>query len=188
MQVQFKENDMRKMLSLIVVAVAAVPALAQEANFALTGDNTKIEFTGTKRGGKHDGGFKKVAGTASVAGGDPTKAKIEVEIDMASTWSDDEKLTKHLLSPDFFAVKTHPKAKFVSTKVEKANAGFSVTGDLTLNGKTKSVTFPAQIKASPDGLNLSAEFLINRHDWGITYGKGMIYDDVALRVKLDAKK
>ena len=42
-------------------------ASAAEEKYALTGDNTKITFVGTKKGGKHEGGFKKLAGTATVS-------------------------------------------------------------------------------------------------------------------------
>lgn len=179
---------MRKVFGLLVTAALVVPVLAQEAKYTLTGDNTKITFVGSKKGGKHDGGFKMLTGTATANGTDPATAKFEVEIDMNSTWTDTEKLTKHLMSPDFFGVKTNPKSKFVSTKVEKGTNGYTVTGDLTLNGKTKAVSFPAQIAVKDGTLTLTAEFPINRHDWGISYGKGMINDDVAMKVKVDAKK
>ena len=177
---------MRILLATLLALGLSASVRAQD--FPLTGENTKIEFTGKKSDGKHDGGFKKLTGSATVPDGKIESAKIEVTIETDSIYSDNPNLTTHLKNADFFDVKTNPTAKFVSTKVAADGDKFSVTGDLTLNGKTKSVTFPAQIKASPDGLNLQAEFLINRHDWGITYGKGMIYDDVALRVKLDAKK
>ena len=54
-------------------------ALAGDPAFALSGDNTKIEFLGTKPGGKHAGGFKKLTGTASVKGADPTTLKIAID-------------------------------------------------------------------------------------------------------------
>ena len=43
----------------------ALPALAADAKFPLTGENTKIEFVGTKADGKHEGGFKTVTGNAT---------------------------------------------------------------------------------------------------------------------------
>jgi polyisoprenoid-binding protein YceI len=179
---------MRKVVGLIVASALVAPVLAEEVKYGLTGDNTKIEFTGAKTGKKHEGGFKTLTGTATVNGNDPTSVKVEVEIDMTSTYTDTEKLTNHLKSPDFFSVKTYPKSKFVSTKVEKAKDGYTVTGDLTLNGKTKTISFPAKITAKDGELTVNADFPINRHDWGVSYGKGMIFDEVALRVKVNAKK
>jgi polyisoprenoid-binding protein YceI len=172
----------------VLTAVIAGPVLAADQKFTLTGDNTKIAFTGHKPGGKHDGGFGKLTGTATVTDAKPETLKVEVAIETDSLFSDDQKLTSHLKAPDFFSVKDHPKATFKSTKVEKSATGYSVTGDLTMIGKTKAVTFPATITATGDSLLLTAAFKINRNDWGMSYGKGKINDEVDLKVNLNAKK
>jgi polyisoprenoid-binding protein YceI len=182
------ENFMRFLMGLTLVAICGMTVLAADAKFALTGDNTKIEFTGVKKDGKHDGGFKKLSGTASATGTDATTVKFEVTIETDSLWSDNPGLTTHLKNPDFFDVKTNPTAKFVSTKVEKKGDGYEVTGDLTLNGKTNPVTFPAKITVGEASLTLSSEFKIDRTKFGMTYGKGKINDEVDLRVKVEAKK
>jgi polyisoprenoid-binding protein YceI len=163
-------------------------ACLAEDKFTLTGDNTKITFVGSKRDGKHDGGFKKLTGTATIDGSDPTTLKITVEIDMNSTFTDNGMLTNHLKSPDFFGVKNNPKSKYATTKVEKGESGYTVTGKLTLNGKTKDVTFPAKIEVADGKLALTSDFKINRNDWGISYGRGMVDDDVSLKVALTATK
>src|SRR5947209_11059944 len=75
-------------------------ALSTEAGaLKLTPDNTKIEWTGTKPGGQHVGGFKQLAGTVDLAGNDPTKAKVAVEIETDSIFSDQGGLTNHLKGP-----------------------------------------------------------------------------------------
>jgi polyisoprenoid-binding protein YceI len=176
----------RKLLALAVAALFAAPALAAETTYKLTGENTKVTFTGTKPGGKHDGGFKTLTGNAVVADGALTK--IEVEIDCDSMYSDDAKLTAHLKSPDFFGVKDHPKATFKTTKIEKGDKTYSVTGDLTMLGKTKSVTFPASVSEKDGVLSLSSAFHIDRSDWGMVYGKGKVDDKVSLQVAVTAKK
>jgi polyisoprenoid-binding protein YceI len=173
--------------ALPVLAIAASLTLAGD-QYALNGDNTKIEFVGTKPNGKHVGGFKSVKGSATVNGADIITLKFSVEIDMNSTYTDTAKLTAHLKSPDFFGVKENPTSKFASTKVEKKDDGYVVTGDLTLNGKTKSIAFPAKVSIADGTLNLSSTFKINRHTWGISYGKGKVDDNVTLTVTLKAKK
>jgi len=180
-----EDPAMRWMMTAVLFAGMASVAVAADLKYPLTKDNTKIEWTGTKPDGKHDGGFEKVSGTATLT--EAAGLKIEVEIDCDSLYSDDKKLTGHLKSPDFFAVKDHPKAKFVSTKVAKAGKGYLVTGDLTLLGKKKEVSFTADIAAG-DTLTMKGVIEINRQDFGMGYGKGKIDDKVAIRVKVDAKK
>src|SRR5205823_1447008 len=135
---------MRFVCGLLTAGLCGALALAADTKFPLTGDNTKVEFTGTKKEGKHDGGFKKLTGTVTIPEGNLNAAKIEVTIETDSLYSDNPKLTEHLKAPDFFDVKTNPTAKFVSksvTRAAKASEEYLVVGDLTLNGKTNEVQF-----------------------------------------------
>ena len=69
-----------------------------------------------------------------------------------------------------------------------ADATHEITGDLTLLGKTKPVTMPATVAVKDDELTLTSEFKINRSDWGMTFGKGMVEDAVSLKLNIAAKK
>jgi polyisoprenoid-binding protein YceI len=178
----------RLLFALPLAALLILSADAAENKYPLTGDNTKLTFVGTKTNGKHEGGFKKVTGSATVTDGKPETLKIEADVDCDSLYSDDAKLTGHLKSPDFFGVKDNPKATFKSTKVEKTDKGYTVTGELTMLGKAKPVSFPATITEKDGTLTLNAEFKIDRTQWGMNYGKGMIDNDVTVKVAVTAKK
>ena len=117
---------------------------------------------------------------------DLTTLKLDVTIATASIYSDDEKLTAHLMAPDFFDVKRHPKATFQSTKVEKTDKGYKVTGDLTLLGKKKSISFPAEIAVKDGTLSVESEFKIDRTAFGMNYGEGKINKDVELDIEIEA--
>src|SRR5436309_515880 len=105
---------MKILLSLVVAALPLAAGYCDAVK--LTGGNTKVTFVGTKPGGKHNGGFKVVSGTATVEAGKLTA--VEAEFDAGSLYTDTPMLTNHLKSPDFFDVKQHPKATFKSTGVE----------------------------------------------------------------------
>lgn len=176
--------------SLTPVTPAAKGGPASATALALTPENTKIQFVGTKPEGKHDGGFNSFAGSIDLPD-DLSKASVKVEIDADSLYSDQNKLTAHLKSPDFFDIKKFPKATFVSTKITENKAGgatHTITGDLTLHGQTKEVSIPAKVEKSADGLRLTTSFKINRQDFGMKYGPGKIHDDVAITVNVDAKR
>ena len=154
----------------------------------ITPANTTIEFVGTKKDGKHDGGFKSFAGTLSPPDGDFAASKITVEIDTDSLYSDNPKLTNHLKSPDFFEVKKYPKAMFVSTKIEPTTQGGAthlITGDLTLHGTTKPITFPVKVTQTDDLVILESTFTFNRLDYGIAYAPDRV--DPIVTVKVSAK-
>jgi polyisoprenoid-binding protein YceI len=177
---------MRLFIAALAAVALSIPAVAADSTVALSGDNTKITWVGTKgAAGKHEGGFKTVTGTATVSGDALTGVKVEIDTD--SLFSDDPKLTAHLKSPDFFGVKNNPKAKFESTKVEKTDKGASITGQLTLNGKTKEITIPAEVTSAGGALKINGAVTIDKRDFGMTYGGGKIDDPVAIKVTVEAK-
>jgi polyisoprenoid-binding protein YceI len=155
---------------------------------------SKVTWVGSKVTGKHDGGFGSFKGTVDLNDGAPEKSKVDVQIDADTITSDTEKLTGHLKSPDFFDVKTHPKASFVSTEIKKGGekgATHTITGNLTIKGITKSVTFPATITLGGDTANVDAEFAINRRDFSLNYAgmpNDLIRDDVLIKLAIRAKK
>jgi polyisoprenoid-binding protein YceI len=73
-------------------------------------------------------------------------------------------------------------------RICRVEEGYTITGDLTLCGKTKSITFPAKMTLKEDALTLESSFKINRMDFGMTYGKGKIDDEVTLTVRVKAGK
>jgi polyisoprenoid-binding protein YceI len=159
---------------------------------ALTLENTTIMFVGSKVTGKHEGGFKKFSGTLDLEAAKLEASKISAEIDMNSIYTDNANLTNHLKSPEFFDVAKFPTSTFVSTGIEPGShdakakdATHTVTGNLTLHGVTKSISFPSKIALAGDKFNLDSEFFINRKDFGINYpGKAddLIRDEVVIKL------
>ncbi|MBX3189200.1 MAG: YceI family protein [Labilithrix sp.] len=182
----------------VTAAAPAAPAAVDPAKGSVkqTFDQStsKVAWVGSKVTGKHDGGFSTFKGSVDVVDGDPEKSKVDVEIDAASITSDAEKLTGHLKSADFFDVEKHPKATFASTSIKKGGdkgASHTVTGNLTIKGITKAVTFPATIQASADQSSVDADFAINRRDFSLNYAgmpNDLIRDDVVIKLTIRAKK
>jgi polyisoprenoid-binding protein YceI len=174
---------------------AATPTTAQgTVKYAFDQSASKVTWVGSKVTGKHDGGFGTFKGTVDVVDGAPEKSKVDVQIEADSITSDTEKLTGHLKSPDFFDVKTHPRATFDSTEIKtggEKGATHTITGNLTIKGITKAVTFPATIALSGDTANVDAEFAINRRDFSLNYAgmpNDLIRNDVVIKLAIHGKK
>jgi polyisoprenoid-binding protein YceI len=176
-------------------AAAPAPVAAKGESLAITPENSKVLFTGSKVTGRHEGGFNKFTGAIDLVNGKPEESKVHVDIDTASVFTDADGLTKHLQTGDFFDVEKFPKAGFGSTSIvadtaKGANA-YTVTGDLELRGVRKAVTFPATIVVTPSEVTVNSEFSINRKDFGILYaGKAddLIRDDVVIKLDLKAPR
>ena len=63
-----------------------------------------------------------------------------------------------------------------------------LTGDLTMLGKTKPVTFPATITDKDGKIVVTAAFSIDRTQWGMVYGKGKIDDKVEMGLEVTLVK
>src|SRR5690242_5758721 len=87
------------------------------------------------------GRFDKFSGGFTLDANDPSKASFRLTIEAASVDTNNEKRDGHLKSPDFFNAKQFPTINFQSTAVKAVKDGYQVTGDLTMHGVTKPVTF-----------------------------------------------
>jgi polyisoprenoid-binding protein YceI len=174
-----------------VVQKASIEPIDGAKAYPFTQAESKLGWVGRKVTGKHEGSFGVFGGIIELVGNDPVNGRVRAEIDMSSLATSPEDLVSHLKSDDFFGVEKFPRANFVSTAVAKTDAGYSVTGNLTLHGVTRALTFPATIKVGENEVTVNAEFAINRKDFGVVYpGKpdDLIADDVALKLEIHAKK
>ncbi|HKU74818.1 MAG TPA: YceI family protein [Pyrinomonadaceae bacterium] len=173
--------------------VASPATAAQGQRYVITPQNSKVEFTGSKVTGKHDGAFQDFSGQIDYAG-NPEQSRVNITMKTDSLTTDTPDLTKHLKTPDFFDVAKFPEASFVSTSIKpggEKGASHTVTGNLTLHGVTKAVTFPATISVTPDVATVDSTFSINRKDFGINYAgqaDNLIRDDVVLKLTIKANK
>lgn len=181
---------------------AAVGNAAPETGAPKTGgetltispENSKVDFVAAKVTRSHNGAFKQFSGTIDLVNNNVEQSIVSISIDTASITTDDDQLTGHLKTADFFDVAKNPKATFVSTKIEPNTANgatHTITGNFDLHGVKKSISFPATIQVAPDSVSANAEFSINRKDFGINYpGKvdDLIRDGVVIKLTIKAPR
>ncbi len=145
-----------------------------------------------------DGKFKSYTGTVDIAD-KFADSKFEANVDINSIDTSSEKRDEHLKGEDFFDVEKFPAMTFKSTSVSGKAESFKLTGDLTIKGVTKKVTFDGKFLgavADPYG-NLKAAFTaktkISRKDFGLTWNKAVeagpvVGDAVEISLKIEAGK
>jgi polyisoprenoid-binding protein YceI len=168
------------------------PAAAER--LVISPENSKVEFVAAKVTRSHNGSFKQFAGAIDLVANNLQDSRVTIEIEAGSVTTDEDDLTRHLKTPDFFDVAKYPKATFTSTKIEPGNAGgatHNVTGNFELHGIKKSIAFPATIQVAPDSVSVNAEFAISRTDFGLIYpGKAddLIRDGVVIKLTLKVSR
>lgn len=168
-------------------------------------NQSKITWTGTKPTGQHHGTVMVKSGQLMVQNNNITGGNFVLDMTTIAPYDQDEKgnnkLGTHLKSEDFFDVTKHPEGTFEITSVQAVNgdvklegATHNITGNLTLKGTSKSISFPARVNITDQEVRAEADFNINRSEWGVNYGTDkslgdkMIHEEVNIKLNLVAAK
>ncbi len=189
---------MRPLCSLFASAafLAALPVLGGDL-YRIDPVHSEVAFKIRHLLSKTPGRFSKFQGSVVVDEKDMTKSSVEVSIDVASINTDNEARDKHLRSPDFFDVEKFPTITFKSTAVKEVAKGkLEVTGEFTLHGVTKQITFPITNAGTQPGMrpgSVVAGFIdgalkINRNDFGIKTFPGTLGEEVDISLNVEAGK
>src|SRR5262245_49469850 len=87
------------------------------------------------------GRFNDFSGSFTFDKDDPGKSSFSLTIKAESIDTGNRQRDQHLKSPDFFNVKQFPLMTFKSTSVKATKGGYEVSGDFSMHGETKSITF-----------------------------------------------
>lgn len=195
---------------------------AEQEVAAKTGEVYKADLATSKVDWKafHKGGFAPRWGTLNLKSGEITVENDAVtsgefvidmttlKVDPASVTEADKKpadLEAHLKNADFFDVEKQPTSDFKITAVADlagelpkdavAGANKTISGNLTLLGKTLNVSFPAKVTVAEGKASIQAKFTVNRADWGIKFGtdetdpaEWMISKDIEIGINVTASK
>lgn len=195
---------------------------AEQEVAAKTGEVYNVDLAASKVDWKafHKGGFAPRWGTLKLKSGEITVENDAVtsgefvidmtslKVDPASVTEADKKpadLEAHLKNADFFDVEKQPTSDFKITAVADlagelpkdavAGANKTISGNLTLLGKTLNVSFPAKVTVAEGKASIEAKFTVNRADWGIKFGtdetdpaEWMISKDIEIGINVTASK
>jgi polyisoprenoid-binding protein YceI len=128
---------------------ASVGEAAKESGAPKTGgetltispENSKVDFVAAKVTKSHNGAFKQFSGSIDLVNNSAEQSIVTINIDTASVTTDDDSLTAHLKTADFFDVAKYPKATFVSTKIEPNTANGATRSLLTAKSEVPKPAF-----------------------------------------------
>lgn len=162
------------------VAMAGTPSKgSKKVTLAVDTKASKIHWLAKKVTGQHEGTINLASGSLQsdgkkVTGGDFV---IDMKSIVCTDIADPEynkKFIGHITTGDFFEVEKYPTAIFKITKV----AGANITGDLTMKGITKSVTFPAKVSMVGGKATATATIPVDRTDFGVKYNSKKFFDTI----------
>lgn len=173
-----KKSNLSLVLSLVFGATALANSIDKETKEVKTEEST-VTWKAYKVTGSHTGTVSLESGALEFEGDQLTGGEFVVNMTTINTTDLEgdykNKLDGHLNSDDFFSTASHPTSKLVFTKVEATGKNsYEVTGDLTIKGITKPVTFDVSIYGS----KATATLKVDRSAYDVRYGSGSFFDNL----------
>jgi polyisoprenoid-binding protein YceI len=185
---------MKRWLAGCVLAVAlAGPAMAAATKWDIDPKNSAAQFNVRHLGISNvQGNFTSFSGTVMLDDGDISKSAVTASIDVGSIDTRVTARDNDLKSDKFFNVAQFPTMAFQSTKIWKTGDGAAkMTGNLTMHGVTKEVTFDVSGPSptiNQNGLmrrGAEATAKIDRRDFGITADPGIVGNEITITLDIE---
>ncbi|MCB9670978.1 MAG: YceI family protein [Alphaproteobacteria bacterium] len=191
---------MSRFALLFPVAVLSTSAFAGGQRWNVDPAHTRVGFEVSHMMiSSVEGAFSDVTGEAAFEPGNPKSLEVTVTVDMASVDTGNADRDAHLAKSDFFDIANHPTMTFKSTKMKAGKDGaFTLTGDLTLRGVTKTVDLQGrgldQVVTDPWGnqrVGARATGTLNRQDFGVSFNQALetggllVGDEVTLSIAVE---
>ncbi|MDW3208571.1 MAG: YceI family protein [Reichenbachiella sp.] len=173
------------MLNVLLLAIGLnLNPVETNATYETNVSESSVVWTATKVvSGGHTGTVKISKGSLEIDGSELKGGSFEIDMttiantDIEGEWR--AKLEGHLKSDDFFAVETYKTAGLKITSVKSTAKGkYDITADLTIKGKTESVSFPAELSVKGGKATATAKITVDRTKYDVRYGSPSFFDDL----------
>ncbi|SMP11537.1 YceI family protein [Shimia sagamensis] len=182
---------------LAFAAASATPAFAAPEKYMLDSGHSQILFSYNHLGYSTTWGlFSGFEGEIMFDQEDPANSSVAVSMPVQSMWTGWEKRDAHLMSPDFFDASDDEMVSFTSTGIEvTGETTANITGDLTINGVTKSVVLDAQLNTASEHpmakkpwAGFNATTTLKRTEFDVGNFAPFVSDEVTVQISVEAMK
>ena len=174
-----------KKIGILVLAIAFItmsfvnPIIQKEDVLKVDATNSTINWKGYKPTGSHNGTINLVSGDLKMEEGVVEGGSFIVDMSTVKDADGSAKLEGHLKSADFFDVEAYATSKFDITNSSTKDGKTFITGDLTIKGVTKQISFSATVVETDEVVTLTSEtFQINRAGFNVKYKSKTFFNNL----------
>lgn len=182
-------------LAFLLPAMAAADPVVYKVDADHSGVNFKIRHFVSYVSGR----FRDFSGVIRYDKQKPAASSVEFTVKAASIDTASNDRDEDLRSANFFDVAKYPALTFTSTRVAAKDADtLEVTGNLTMHGVTREITFPVEILGTvsvPGGekAGFTANFMVNRKEFGLNWNNildsgPVLGDEVRVSIEVEANR
>lgn len=188
---------MKKTILAAALALSSTATYAEPVSYALDSSHSQVIFSYNHLGFSTTFGmFSGLNGKIMFDADAPANSSVAVSIPVKSMFTGWEKREAHFLSDDFFAAKDTDLVSFKSTGIEVTGEKTAViTGNLSMNGMTKSITLNAELnksgthpQANKEWLGFDGKTTVLRSDFGLGKFAPYVSDEVEVQISIEASK
>jgi len=167
-------------LLVAVIALSAFKNPTKPVTYTVDAAKSTITWLGKKVTGSHNGTISLKSGSLNVDGKKVTGGTFVIDMTSIKDADGSAKLEGHLKADDFFGSSKFPTSTFVITKVTGSGAKITVSGNLTIKGITKPLSFPAAVTTNADGTvsAVAGKIVVDRTKYDIKYGSKSFFDSI----------
>jgi len=176
----------------ILALLILISINAHSQNYTPVDHGSKVHFIIKNFGINTGGDFSGLKGHIVFFPENPADSRFEVTVSASTIDTDNEMRDKNLASDEYFDAAKFPVIKIVSTKISRTNKSgdgfYFFTGDLTIKGITKTISFPFQVKKVNEDYLFTGNFDINRTDFGIGEKNIVLSNNVSVSLSVAVKR
>lgn len=191
-------NKLLSMCGLATTMLFSVSIQAQQETYAIDSEHSFANWSVRHVVAKTTGTFSDIQGKVVIDRSNLANSSVEAKINMLSVSSNHAKRDAHIVKDDYLNAAKFGEMTFVSTKiVAKSETEGEITGNFTLHGITKEITFPFKVLGygtDPWGgyrVGLEGKTAIKASDYGYKWGlkpNGSVGDDIEITLLLEGKR
>ena len=183
-----------------IITISALPLFAD--TYTIDKSHSEATFQVRHLVSKVSGKFEDFDGKINIDPNKPAASTVEFTIEASTVNTGVADRDKHLRTADFFDTEKFPEITFKSTSIKSSGKKdvYTVTGNLTMRGVTKQITFPVQFLGfirdpwGNDKAGFSLATTLNRKDYGVNWNKALdnggvlVSDEVDVAINIEAQK
>ena len=178
-----------------LLLLAALPLLGGAARlpeWSVVRDASTLSLEVRAFGSTHRGRFEDWRGDIAFDPARPQATRADVVVQTASLRMSSGAATRQARARDFLDAANHPTVRLQLRSLEPLGAArYTARADVTIKGRTQSITFPVDLRAERDRAQMTGSLSLDRTAFGIgTRGplNGLIARQVTVRVSLTARR
>jgi polyisoprenoid-binding protein YceI len=176
---------MKTLISFVFFITGILSLNAQQ--YKPVDDRSEVKFTVKNFGLNTPGTFRGLKGTIQFNPSNLSSASFDVSVDVNTINTGISMRDSHLKREEYFYTEKYSNISFVSTGVKTANDGYIISGQLTIKGVSKDISFPFTAVTQNGGILFSGNFTINRKDFDVGGSSAVLSNNVDVSLKIFAQ-